>query len=394
MKQAARLTQLLISAFTGSSYAETALVNEGPSGKLSRFQHAHGFVYVRDYAERARTFASSVSRQSEIISRVCSTYLNTEVGVRLRRLTDARGWSYYSTKGWKHSEYLFAKDNVITTHGYAPCLDDAAVSRNVRVRATQCGWHRETRDALTVKLVKMVKAYLKEHGTKALPNGERALQAWKQIVSMTRTIDRATKADAKWKEEVRRRWKVGDMDEDEIEYGEFVAQQLAKDEEKAAAKVARRAAKQSKPKDVVGAAKRTQIGVTTNLDDLPVLNSHEWDEVIRRTVADPYLSMWKEMKKVGRATEAKRNRQRRNAERREQEREWRRTHPYEARQEDLRAKRLQEQRAAMRTLPRRNLGSTVVLSYLDDLEDEATVAPTATVLPRKRPNQTSSVRLQ
>ena len=159
MVEATRVAQLLLCAFSNANYTEAALLNEGPVGKLSRFRHAHGVVYVRDYGERSRSFASSLSRQSEIITKVCSEYLGTSVGVRVRRLTSARGWSYYMTKGWRHSEHVDGegKDNWLTLNTYAPCLPDEAVVGNLRADAKRNAWHRMPLQALTEELAEALR---------------------------------------------------------------------------------------------------------------------------------------------------------------------------------------------------------------------------------------------
>ena len=325
-KKATQISTLLLCSGYGINHGQAAVVNEGPSGKFSRFVHTHGVLYLRDFTAQSKRFQVSLSRWSQAIEMVLCSYFDAPIGFRARKLTDLGGWCYYMTKGWKHSEYLFGedKDNVNTQTVYAPCLPDDVVAQGIRADAIKQGWHRESISNLVGVIAELVKRYLATYDTSTVvaeTTNVGMTRAWRMIVGAMRTLDRALNADGEWRAEVRKRYLNNDLDEAEVPYGQWVADRLARAEQKAQAKVAR-AQKKAQKAQAATASRSTSStrkpGI--RLEDAPTLNDREWDEVIRRVQRDPSLSMMKEAAKVGRATAAKRKRQAKNAERRDQQR--------------------------------------------------------------------------
>ena len=359
-QKATQISTLLLCAGYGINHGQAAVVNEGPSGKFSRFVHTHGVLYLRDFAEQSKRFQVSLSRWSQAIELVLCSYFDAPIGFRARKLTNLGGWCYYMTKGWKHSAYLFGedKDNVNTQTVYAPCLPNDIVAQGIRADAIKEGWHRESISNLVGVIAELVKRYLATYGASTVIAESANVgmtQAWRKIVGAMRTLDRALKADGEWQAEVRKRYQNDDLDAAEIPYGQWVTDRLARAEQKAQAKVARAQKKAQKAQATATTTSRSNA-ITRKpgirLDDVPTLNDSEWDEVIRRVQRDPSLSMMKEAAKVSRATAAKRKRQAKNAERRDQQRKE---------QPDMQRiahyRQLREQKARERTSAAHRLGA-------------------------------------
>ena len=332
-KQATSIASLIMSAFLNSEYTQVLKINEGPKGKHSIYSHQHGIMFVRDYHQKRDIVKGSLARMSHLISDVLKAVFSADVGFHVRELSSLRGWCYYMTKGYAHSNHIFAegKRNVVHQHTYAPCVADDVLQNGIWKDAVARNLHTQTPEALTGVIADLIGEYLKKHPVTTLPSKDTSLADWQDVVTHVRTLDKAIKASAIWEFKKGDLWCRGELSEDEAA---AVEAELHAEFRKHAARFRKQrreqelAQKREKKKKV--GPRRMKGVLCASLDDyrFDEINQDQLIEAVTRANSIPGSSILKEVKAFanrnqrirartvkaeGKATQLKRERQAANS---------------------------------------------------------------------------------